>query len=607
MKPPPGPDSNLAQVPVRRFRLRTKILTGTLGIVLSSLFLIVTYFLYFYHQETRSTLRESLRVGKQTYQKVSDLQVSRMESVLSSIRHSPRFISAISVAMNDLATLKDTARTEYRLSGADLFLIADSEGVPLVGLSSDVKGFLTWSANEKSRISSQNYIQVHVDEDLYEQLGLNWGDEEIYEDMAIYRGLLYKVISAPLYDRENYFLGVILLGSRVNRSMVEELSKVTGADIGFLSKDGVFATSLSKFDSEHLKSFNRTHDLDIFELIGRICARYPINDTAGKTLGHLVVMKSLRSFYEKRKKLFLVSAMVVSIVVLLAILISLLTSRSIVKPLQVISSAFHQVGEGNLETRVGIDSGDELESLSETFNEMVYGLRQKETMSKFLTGMEMEEVDAISAGTKGMSMFGEKRLVSVLFSDIRSFTTICEENDARVIINSLNYYFDMLIPLIEENGGVLDKLIGDCIMAIFEDKEGGCGADNAVRASIAMQAKLSHIRPKMEGFQMPAFYAGFGVNTGECVVGNVGTSDQLSRTVLGDGVNLAARVESLSKEGKETNILFTQSTKDAMKLKLGHDFLMETVVKGKSVPVSIYEVSGVELQAALEELEKMES
>jgi adenylate cyclase len=389
--------------------------------------------------------------------------------------------------------------------------------------------------------------------------------------------------------------------------MVGELAKVTGADIGFLSDKGIFATSLSKFESDQLFPLLKNSSERVLEILDRIAARHPILDSGGKVLGNLVVMKSLRVFYEQRRMLFLISAMVLSVVVILAVLFSMLTSRSIVQPLQVLTSAFRDVGEGNLETQVSIHSGDELENLSNTFNDMVLGLRKKETMSKFLTGMEMEEVDAISAGTKDISMFGDKRTISILFCDIRSFTTLCENYDPKIIINSLNYFFDQLIPLIEEHGGSLDKLIGDCIMAVFENREDYNGADGALQAAMAMQARLKTLRPQMEAVGMPEFHVGFGVNTGECVVGNVGTSDQLSRTVLGDAVNLAARVESLSKEGKSTCVLFTEYTKQSLRLKVEHSFLMETIVKGKSVPVSIYEVEESELDRFQEDSEEKES
>ena len=254
------------------------------------------------------------------------------------------------------------------------------------------------------------------------------------------------------------------------------------------------------------------------------------------------------------------------------------------------------MGEGDLDVKVEINSGDELEALSQTFNGMVSGLRQKETMTKFLSGMALKEVEAISDGDKELEYGGEKKLITVLFSDIRSFTTISETADPATIIRALNYYFQRQIPCITAQGGFLDKLIGDCIMAVFEHEENYNGADAAMRAAIAMQAGLASIRKEMRDQNMPEFHVGFGINTGVAVVGNVGALNQVSRTVLGDAVNLAARVESLSKEGRDSHILFTEFTLDAMQSKVKHEFLQKTVVKGKSVPVSIFEVGSAELE-----------
>ena len=104
-------------------------------------------------------------------------------------------------------------------------------------------------------------------------------------------------------------------------------------------------------------------------------------------------------------------------------------------------------------------------------------------------------------------------------------------------------------------------------------------------AAIQMQAAMTEYRRQMTSLGMPEFYIGIGVNTGVSVVGNLGAKDQVSRTVLGDSVNLAARVESLSKQGKQSNILFTEFTLDQLKTPPKYDFLMETIVKGKSEPV----------------------
>ena len=116
-----------------------------------------------------------------------------------------------------------------------------------------------------------------------------------------------------------------------------------------------------------------------------------------------------------------------------------------------------------------------------------------------------------------------------------------------------------------------------------------------VSAAISMQRRLKGIREEMLAAKMPEFYAGFGISTGLTVVGNVGNKKQLSRTVLGDAVNLAARVESLSKEGKQSGILFTDSTKNYLSEEFEYQFLLETTVKGKTVPANVYEICKSEL------------
>ena len=264
--------------------------------------------------------------------------------------------------------------------------------------------------------------------------------------------------------------------------------------------------------------------------------------------------------------------------------------RLIGDPLASVIEFVERIGGGNLLSSLMIRSGDELELLGNSLNQMTSDLRQRETMRKFLTGMEMKEVSEISSGNKQMSYRGEKKSVTILFSDIRSFTTICEKSDPQLIIESLNFYFGKMLPIIEANGGSLDKLIGDAVMAVFESSDGYADADAGIRAAIEMQASMQHYRKEMLELGMPEFHIGIGVNTGISVIGNLGAKDQLSRTVLGDAVNLAARVEGLSKEGKQSRILFTENTKSQMKRDLPHQFLMETIVKGKSEPIKIYEL-----------------
>ncbi|MBW7875762.1 MAG: adenylate/guanylate cyclase domain-containing protein [Candidatus Cloacimonetes bacterium] len=263
----------------------------------------------------------------------------------------------------------------------------------------------------------------------------------------------------------------------------------------------------------------------------------------------------------------------------------------LVKPLYELMNVLKRVGTGDLKVESSIRSGDEIEVLSDAFNEMVLGLRQKETMGRFLTGMEMKEVMAVSESGKELALTGEKRQITILFSDIRDFTTICEDADPEVIILALNTYFAAMISEIESQHGTLDKLIGDAVMAVFEEEEGlEPSGLRAARCAWAMQQVLKDLRPQMVAKGWPEFRIGIGLNTGIAVVGNVGSQNTLSRTVLGDCVNLAARIESLSKNGKHSCILLADNVNSVISTHFATEFLMETVVKGKSVPVRIFEI-----------------
>jgi adenylate cyclase len=143
---------------------------------------------------------------------------------------------------------------------------------------------------------------------------------------------------------------------------------------------------------------------------------------------------------------------------------------------------------------------------------------------------------------------GEKRSVAILFSDIRSFTVISENNSAEKIVAFLNRYFQLMVRIIREQGGTIDKFIGDAILAVFgapvsfEDN-----AARAVRAATAMAAALQDF--DTSGLVLPegGFRTGIGIHEGDVIVGNIGSEDKFDYTVIGDNVNLASRLESLTK------------------------------------------------------------
>ena len=214
--------------------------------------------------------------------------------------------------------------------------------------------------------------------------------------------------------------------------------------------------------------------------------------------------------------------------------------------------------------------------------------RMKSTMSRY---MDPELADQLmNAGDSDDVMGGKQSTASVLFSDVRSFTTITEELGAQGTVKLLNEYFTIMVDCITDEGGMLDKFIGDAMMCIFgtpipHDDD----PDRAVRAAIRMMTDLKVFNDKRvaEG-KMPIDH-GMGINTDSIVSGNIGSPKRMDYTVIGDGVNLAARIESACKQ-YGAHILISEFTYKAVKATYRTRQVDYVIVKGKTEPVGVYEV-----------------
>lgn len=212
--------------------------------------------------------------------------------------------------------------------------------------------------------------------------------------------------------------------------------------------------------------------------------------------------------------------------------------------------------------------------------------RMKSTMSRYIDPSIADQL--MSDGSDIMG--GQETVATVLFSDVRSFTTITEALGAQGTVTLLNEYFDIMVETISEQGGVVDKFIGDAIMAGFgipiahEDDE-----DRSVRAGINMIKRLWqwNLEREQKG-QMP-IDMGLGINTDMLVSGNIGSSKRMDYTMIGDGVNLAARLESACKS-YSAKVLISDFTFQKLKGTYQIRYIDDVVVKGKTEPVGVREV-----------------
>lgn len=188
---------------------------------------------------------------------------------------------------------------------------------------------------------------------------------------------------------------------------------------------------------------------------------------------------------------------------------------------------------------------------------------------------------------------GNRREMTVLFSDIRGFTAMTESGQPEAIVAMLNQYFSRMVDLVFRHRGTLDKFVGDMVMALYgaplDDPD---HADHAVQTALAMVAELERLNEQWAREGRPRMDIGIGINSGEMIAGNIGAETIRSYTVIGDNVNLGSRLESLNKD-YGTRIIISQFTVDRLKQRYDLESLGAVRVKGKSKSVDIYEVRGL--------------
>ena len=203
-----------------------------------------------------------------------------------------------------------------------------------------------------------------------------------------------------------------------------------------------------------------------------------------------------------------------------------------------------------------------------------------------------EVVDELLAKPEKLNLGGERRELTILFSDIRGFTSLSEKMKPEELVHYLNDYLTEMTTVIMDNNGVVDKFIGDAIMAFWnspllnEDHR-----QDGLTSALLMQNKLAKFNKKMKIRGMPEIQIGIGLNTGEVVVGNLGSHQRFDYTAIGDDVNLAARLESLTKY-YGVGILASEKTKAELNNKFVFRYLDTVAVKGKQTGVKIYQVLG---------------
>jgi len=283
---------------------------------------------------------------------------------------------------------------------------------------------------------------------------------------------------------------------------------------------------------------------------------------------------------------------VAGISLVLSIGAAVYVGRTIVRPIRSLETAMHRVETGDLDAVADTRTDDEIGHLGAAFNRMTEGLR-REAIVRDLFGQYVSPEVARMAIEHERGLEGEIVECSVLFVDIRRFTALAEVLPPARLIGTLNRYFERMLAEVEAEGGIVNKFGGDSLLAVFGSPLNPTPdhAQRAVRAALRMRGALMEFNREQAASEMPQLRVGFGLATGELVAGNVGSKRKLEYTVIGDPVNLAARLQELTTNlGAE--ILLSARTAELASNVTPLRSLGAVEVRGRAEAVEVFAVEG---------------
>lgn len=277
----------------------------------------------------------------------------------------------------------------------------------------------------------------------------------------------------------------------------------------------------------------------------------------------------------------------------MAIFFIFLFSMTLTSPIEKLADLIHLVSKGNFDVkaRAKVRSKDEVGDLAEAFDHMTEGLKERDKVKNLFSKFHGSSVaeDLIS---KDIGVGGQNKDVVVFFSDIRGFTAFSEKRSPEEVVEMLNEYFGVMVQIINRNGGVVDKFIGDAIMAVWgAPKSSDRDAHNAVRACLEMRKALESLNETRIARNQPPINIGMGLHAGQAISGTIGSDERMEYTVIGNTVNTASRIEASTK-AFGADLLIS----DTVIEKIGEDFKVELAgaaeVKGRSEALKMFKVRG---------------
>jgi len=323
-----------------------------------------------------------------------------------------------------------------------------------------------------------------------------------------------------------------------------------------------------------------------------ISAFAPVTGEPGKQMSVLVVDYPLEIYLDRLRELRMTIMEASLAGALIASVAGFLVARRITRPVSALTRGVARVAGGDLSQELAVQSTDEVGVLTRAFNGMLEGLRQRDFIrNTFGRYVSPEVVRALLDAPEGLRLGGEKRVVTILMSDLRGYTRFAEQGDPAWVMEVLNGYLARMTDIVVEHGGTINEFIGDAIFAVFGAPIPHADhAERAAATALAMQQAMTEVNASHAARGLPRFEMGIGINTGEAVVGNIGSEQRAKYAVVGSAVNVASRVESATVGGQ---IFVSASAYEQIRDIAEVQPPISVELKGLAAPLALYELRGV--------------
>jgi len=551
-----------------------------IGVLLAGVLLIITRTV---ESEIIGKVRADFKKSQATFEVIQKQNYDRLvESslILSDQPVLKETISLVNDPKNRLADVSNTvAVTVSDLSNsvkADLVMVTDKNGLLLSSLMDPGR-----YGDTLSHLPFISKSLTGSDQELNPEFIDLWFSEK-----------LYQVVSVPaLTDNYQSVVGTLTLGTIIGQREADTLKYITGFDVSFLNDTVLIASTLRKGDQflmmdqilknrDWMKSVDSTMEsTSVFDLSMTSDKFFNVAAPIGKGAHAFYVLSSPHqtqlAVIRNIERFILVTG---GISLLLAVLVTIFLGTSITRPIKALSAGVERIKTGNYDISIPVSTRDELGVLTTAFNEMAVGLKERFHLLRYVGSHTKEMIGQTS--TTEADFVGQRVEVTVLFSDIRGFTAYSEKITPEEVIGMLNQYLSVQAELVEKYKGSVDKFVGDEMVAIFLN-------DGQENRAVSCAAEIVRKTRELNQNNEKPIGIGIGINTGQVVLGNMGSSSRLDYTVIGANVNLGARLCSAAKPGQ---ILITDSTRKHLPETFRINPLEPVQFKGFSEAIQVYEV-----------------